>query len=212
MPAGGPFDTPIDTSVTLWRPPWRSNKPFEPNARSAVSPLNAINGRHDFTARNRANARSPNSPQPLVIVDHSKEPVEHAHTQNSGGQGSSAPNSIGAAGAHVQDRAKAALERAQARTAIGSPASGNLGGAAASPASRVVTNAIGVTVKLGPISPGTNVDEHKAGFVPAGRSASGAMINGRDLIRPGANVGAIGGPNHMAGGIIRGSDFHPKIP
>lgn len=59
------------------------------------------------------------------------------------------------------------------------------------------------------------------GFVPVSTKPHDPPVNvatipmsigGRGLIRPGSNAGVIGGSNKMAGGIIRGSDFHPKIP
>jgi hypothetical protein len=47
---------------------------------------------------------------------------------------------------------------------------------------------------------------------PVKTAAVPMSINGRSMIRPGSNVGVIGGPNRMAGGVINGADFHPKVP
>jgi hypothetical protein len=67
-------------------------------------------------------------------------------------------------------------------------------------------------------------DLRRQGFVPApgtiGKPAepvinaavNHAALNGHGMIRPGSSAGVIGGaPGRMAGGVISGTDFHPKM-
>ena len=49
--------------------------------------------------------------------------------------------------------------------------------------------------------------------LPTSAAKNPAFINGRDMNRPSLGVGAIGGPGRrIVGGIISGSDFHPRHP
>ena len=138
---------------------------------------------------------------------------EHPHAPSPSGS-----MTINAVGAHVQDRARAALAReatrAAARNAIGGVTSpGIVGGDAATNAPQAVTkNAIGMTVPVRPNVPGTNTAEPKAGAVLAtGNATNRAAIGGHDMIRPGA-AGGLGGPARSRPGVLSGSDFHARHP
>lgn len=112
---------------------------------------------------------------------------------------------------------------------IAGPGVGGKGGGA-NGAGNVTINAIGLTVQAprGAVA-AKGIDGHGANSsVPAmnfgqrsansialvGPALSGtSALNGRTMVRPGAATGVIGGPaGRAAGGVLSGSDFHPKIP
>jgi len=67
-------------------------------------------------------------------------------------------------------------------------------------------------------------DPHRQGFVPlrAGWAAprdprldtamNHSIISGRDMVRPGAGSGALGGPAKNLAGVINGTNFRPRHP
>ena len=94
------------------------------------------------------------------------------------------------------------------RNAIGAPAATGLGGTSASVPDRVATNAIGMTVQLHV----GRVGEFKADPITRTPAAiGGAVINGREMMRPGMRNAAIGGPARSAlPGMLSGSSFPPR--
>lgn len=96
----------------------------------------------------------------------------------------------------------------EVRSALGSAAATGLGGAAASAPDRIATNAIGMTIHthVG------RVGEFKADPITRTPAAmGGAVINGREMTRPGMRNAAIGGPARVAlPGVLSGSSFLPR--
>jgi hypothetical protein len=125
--------------------------------------------------------------------------------------GATATNAVGA---RVQDRARAAMARTAARSALGAVAvPGNVGGAAINGSEGVTKNAIGMTVPIHPLAPGTNGTETKPGsFATAGSASANTMINGHAATRPGVAAGGIGGPARTTPGVLSGSSFHSRHP
>lgn len=128
--------------------------------------------------------------------------------------GRTTTNSVGA---HVQDRARAALAReaarAGARNAIGGVAAPGIVGGGANAPEAVTKNAIGMTVPVRPNIPGTSpaTDPKAVPIVATGNTANRAVIGGHDMIRPGA-AGVLGGPARSRPGVLSGSDFHLRHP
>jgi len=125
---------------------------------------------------------------------------------------------INAIGARVQDRAAAAIARAnssqeEAKNAIGSNVANLAGSISANAANLAVTNAIGIAVRVRPTMPGPVIGERG---VSALASASAAMpkaaINGTGMSRISLGAGAIGGPPKHVAGALNGTDFRPRHP
>jgi hypothetical protein len=198
-PAGNLMNTPLDTSVTV------------------MPDLYSKKGGGGLGQKKKQGVfyRPPRHPGLVGQPErpgHVAQP-EHPHTLSPGGG-----MTTNAVGAHVQDRARAALAReatrAAARNATGGVASpGIVGSGATTNAPEAVTkNAIGVTVPVHPNIPGTNTSEPKTGAVVApGNPANRAAIGAHDMVRPGA-AALIGGPARSRPGVLSGSDFHPRHP
>jgi len=126
----------------------------------------------------------------------------------------------GANGAHVQDRARAAIARSMMarsmgrtetpRNAIGNSATVVASrGDAAGLSAGVTRNAIGVTANFRPRIPRADAGGNKIGITAAaGRAMPTApVINGRGFARPAIGPAMIGGPAR-ASGALSGNDFH----
>ena len=141
-------------------------------------------------------------------------------------------NAIGTTATAIGGRGDSHGGNSFATNAIGitGPVVGGKGGGA-NAAGNVTINAIGLAVQVprgvaaakgidgyGANSPGVpamNSGQHGANFVaPGGPAPSGASaLNGRTMIRAGSATGVIGRPaGRAAGGVLSGTDFHPKIP
>jgi hypothetical protein len=95
----------------------------------------------------------------------------------------------------------------EVRSAIGSAASTGLGGATAGAPNRVATNAIGMTIHTHV----SRIGEFKADPITRTSAAmGGAIINGREMTRPGMRNAAIGGPARVVPGVLSGSSFLPR--
>lgn len=150
-------------------------------------------------------------------------------------------------GAHVQDRARAAIMRAMSQSesvknaigsAVGSSVIANnarrgdndlpngavygVGRSMMNVASRgdlsnlnngIVRNSVGVTANFRPLIPRASAGEAKSGVIAAANHEmpTAPVINGRNIERPVANSGVIGGPARRAG-ILSGSDFGRRHP
>jgi hypothetical protein len=125
---------------------------------------------------------------------------------------------INAIGARVQDRAAAAIARAnssqeEAKNAIGSNVANLAGSISANAANLAVTNAIGIAVRVRPSIPGPVIDEHGAGAIAfAGGAMPKAAINGTGMSRISLGAGAIGGPAKNVAGVLNGTSFRPRHP
>jgi hypothetical protein len=138
--------------------------------------------------------------------------------------GASPSVAINAIGAHVQDRAAAAIARAQrletSKNAIGSGSVANLAGSlSASAAGLAVTNAIGMTVHAHPTIPAATPrltgGEQITGAAPlpfASRGPPAAAINGTTMNRVTLNSGVIGGPAKNTVGVLNGTGFRMRRP
>lgn len=183
------MDTPLDTSITVM---------------PGLYGKKAGGG----TARQKKN---------IVLLRPSKHSVALQHPRNVG-PAESTMRATNPVGAHVEDRVKAALARANGnattKNAIGTAAApGMVGGGNAHAAEGVTTNAIGMTVPVHPVVPGANAGETKgAPNVAASTAMNRPVINGRDMIRPGTATGVIGGPARNAVGVLNGTNFHIRQP
>jgi hypothetical protein len=125
-----------------------------------------------------------------------------------------------AVGAHVQDRVRAALARGRipgdSKTAIGLALPGAAEGRNGSATEGVVVNSIGMTVRVHPGVPATAAGEAgPAALAPvanAGAVTNHAVVNGREMVRPGAATAGIGGPAKNTAGVLSGSMFHTRHP
>ncbi len=199
-PPGTLMNTPLDTSITVMPDLYskRGGGGFGPKKKQGVffRPL-----------RHPGLLGQPERP------GHVAQP-ERPHTPSPG-----RATTTNAVGAHVQDRARAALAREAARAggrnAIGGVASPGIvgGGGAANAPETVTKNAIGMTVPVHPNISGTSTTtEPKPGpAVATGNTANHAAIGGHDMIRPGA-AGVLGGPARSRPGVLSGSDFHLRHP
>jgi hypothetical protein len=133
------------------------------------------------------------------------------------------------AGAHVQDRAKAAAARYT--SAIGDTIAAKDGAKAAGSvltnalgtmevgvsskggtnAGSMTTNAIGIAVRPPEKVTATTNAEHSTNSVALESPATPA-INGRNMIRPGSSTTVIGGPPRRMTGAISGTNFPGKVP
>jgi hypothetical protein len=121
----------------------------------------------------------------------------------------------GANGAHVQDRARAAIARSIGRTgttknAIGSSATvvasrGDMTGLNAG----VTRNALGITANFRPRIPRANAGDNRLGVTAAAGPAmpTAPIINGHGFGHSAIGPAVIGGPAR-ASGALSGNDFH----
>jgi hypothetical protein len=125
---------------------------------------------------------------------------------------------INAIGARVEDRARAAMARANAsgdgaRNAVGSAMTTSAGSAAANAAESVVTNAVGMAVHVQPaVSPlahgavGTGVTASTGVRMPSA-GLNGGSVNGTGAGRVATRAGRIGGATGNVSGALNGTDF-----
>ncbi len=143
-------------------------------------------------------------------------------------------------GAHVQDRARAAIARAMGhsesvKNAVGSAVSSiavangalpggsdlphgavyGIGRATMAIASRgdvgVTRNAVGVTANFRPLIPRAGPDRADAVAGAGYRMSTAPVISGHDLARPISGSAVIGGPARRSG-VLSGSDFRVRHP
>jgi hypothetical protein len=129
---------------------------------------------------------------------------------------------INAIGARVEDRARAAMARANAsgngsRNAVGNTITTNAGNAAAGSAESVVINAVGMVVHVHPaVSPPANSAVGAGATASPGRmpaaGVNGGTVNGTGMGHVATRGGAIGGPTRNVPGALNGTDFHPRHP
>jgi hypothetical protein len=144
---------------------------------------------------------------------------EPQQTRNLGAASGISPRT-NAIGAHVQDRAKAALARAASRGEIRNA----VGGVAAPGASTGIAgsganvegskNSIGVTMPIRPNTPAVRAGEPKtvAASPAAATVVNHAAIGGRDIVHSTGRNGALGGPAKSTAGVLNGTDFHGRHP
>jgi hypothetical protein len=125
---------------------------------------------------------------------------------------------INAIGARVEDRARAAMARANAagdgaRNAVGSAITTSAGSVAASAAESVVINAVGMAVHVHPaVSQPVNgpfrtgVAPSSGARVPA-EGLNGGVVNGTSMGHVAAHAGTIGGATTNISGALNGTDF-----
>jgi len=146
---------------------------------------------------------------------------------------------VNAIGAHVEDRVRAAMARANAsgngvRNAVGGSVANNAGSVSANAAASIATNAIGMAVRVQPNIAGSAGGELRTGApasagnraqITGGNSAGGggpsvrgaginaaSIVNGTNMGRSALGMGAIGGPARNTAGVLNGTDFHPRHP
>jgi hypothetical protein len=210
---GGPMaNMPLDTSITV-QPPVRGNNGVGPFNHSEIGPLASREAGPEGGSPDQRPTSVFRSATPFGVPDIPRNSL--APNNNSALPGIGLKN---VPGAHVQDRARAAMAKATnggAVNSIGSPTNIASRGDAAgpNPGNGVARNAIGVTANFRPLLPRANPSETKTGAVAvAGHEMPAApIINGRDLSRPIAGPSVIGGPARRGGtGMLNGSDFHLK--
>ena len=159
---------------------------------------------------------------------------EPEHSRGLNLPGVSAP---GATGAHVQDRARAAMAKhinavgiaetdivgRGGMNAVGNVTTSAIGIAGTGITSKgatnavgniaTATNAIGVAVRLPATVPATNLGARNTRPLSLAGSMPAAAIDGRTAIRPGSGAGVIGGPApKTVNGVISGTNFHARVP
>jgi len=195
LPAGTPSspmaNMPLDTSITV-QPPVRGHGAIGPLASRETGPLDRMPASEFRSAR------------PFGVPDVPRNGTQGAH---------------GANGAHVQDRARAALARSIGRTETSKNAIGSSATVLASHGDTtglndgVVRNAIGVTANFRPRIPRAHAGDGGIGITAVAGPAmpTAPVINGHGFGHSAIGPAMIGGPARARGGLS-GNDFHLRRP
>jgi hypothetical protein len=206
-PAPSPFG-PLDNSITVYTPyGWRPGKPG--HAGGPGQPAAGHSGVGGIAAGRVGAGRSISLLRPSRSL--AGRPSQQATQPALRRQQASPAGAVNSIGAHVEDRVRAAIARANA---TGEMLRNGIGGAAAIPGGGVARGA-GATVvnAIGQVVPARR---QAAAAHPVNAATSAAVaarivaINGATFGRVGARPGAIGGPNRSAPGVIDGTTFRPR--